>query len=153
MASLQIDRKKDVAPMEAYNSSVSFVNSAEINKNASGTSQVSNGVGGGVISTTRDCPFSSITHKESRPPVIYGLWRRSTRAWNLTKKRDERRLFIVLVNETDRSRRSKWACEFTTYRFIITSNRLNPFEVSEWFCDIKITITLKLNLLKLKLTR
>lgn len=140
MASLQIDRKKDVAsaaPMEAYNSGVSFVNSAEINKNASGTSQVSNGVGGGVISTTRDCPFSSITHKESRPPVIYGLWRRSTRAWNLTKRKKkretnavERRLFIVLVNETDRSRRSKWACEFTTYRSIITSNRPNPFEVN-----------------------
>lgn len=49
-----VKRMSHQRPMEAYNSSVSFVNSAEINKNVSGTSQVSNGVGGGVISTVRE---------------------------------------------------------------------------------------------------
>lgn len=42
------------------------------------------------------------------------------------------RLFIVLVNEMDRSGRSKcWPCEFTTYRADITNDHSSLLKINE----------------------
>lgn len=128
--------------------SISFVNSAEINKNTNSGEEegdiadIEPGDRKGEekthgISIYARGSYSSIIHKESRPLRWFMDYGAGARELDTLRKKDEcreaRRLFIVLVNETDRSGRSKcWPCEFTTYRSDIINDHSHESSRDKW---------------------